>query len=106
MFEFWINVDNRTLGLVVGPGPDETRQKLFSMARAHPGTFDDPWKAVGAWYVIYSNEFLNREMYEEASASDREEEIRRKWSEFVQDDLPRINDEIRQTGWIWGQDGT
>jgi hypothetical protein len=104
MFEFWNNDDNLTLALVVGPGPDEIRQKLFSMARANPGPFDDPWKAADAWYVIYTNEFLNEEIYEEGSEGDREEVIRRHWTGFIQDDLPRIDEALKNERWIWRQD--
>jgi hypothetical protein len=101
LFEFWNNDDNLTLSLVVGPGPEETRQRLFSVARAHPDTFDEPWKATGAWYVIYIYEFLDGEMYEDADRIDREKQIRERWAGFLNEDLPRIDAALKEELWIW-----
>lgn len=104
MFEFWNNEDNLTLALVVGPGPDETREKLFGMARVNGEPFENPWKAAGAWCVIYTKEFLNGEMYDEARDGDREEEIRMHWTGFVRDDLHLIDEALKRESWIWGWD--
>lgn len=101
MFEFWSNPNNLTLGLVVGPGSEESREKLFSVARSNPDAFEEPWKAAGAWYVLFSREFLDGRMYEDATDNEREEKIRRHWTEFLEEDLPRIDATLKQESWIW-----
>ena len=101
MFEFWNNPDNLTLGLVVGPGSEETRERLFDMVRANPDTFEELWQAADAWYSIYTCELLSGRMYEDGDQVDREREIRRRWAQFLNEDLPRIDAALKEERWIW-----
>ena len=87
------------LQLALGPGPDETRQRILAMARANPDIFviqRHPPK----WYYLYTRVFLNRGGYEELNQEEREEEIRRHWDEFLDNDLPRIEAALRREAWI------
>jgi hypothetical protein len=53
---------------------------------------------------MYRRTFLTRRFYEEASDSDREAEIRRRWSEFLNEDLSRLDEVIQGQRWIWESD--
>ncbi len=84
----------------------EARRRLFDVARRHESLFD--------WFMekpkrglnpkLYRRTFLTGRHYEEASDSDREDEIRRAWAEFLDVDLPRIDAALRGERWIWESD--
>jgi hypothetical protein len=101
MFEFWNNPNNLTLGLVIGPGPDETRKRLFNMVSGSSDVLENPRKLGGAWYAIYLREFLDGAMYEEGFVRERQQEIRRQWAGFLEEDLPRIEEAFKGEKWIW-----
>ncbi len=50
---------------------------------------------------LYRRTFLTGRLYEEASEGDREEEIRRVWTEFLDGDLPQIDAALKEERWIW-----
>jgi hypothetical protein len=102
LFEFWYYPSGLWLMLFVGPGPDETRQRLVDMVTTHPDIFKvtGSW---GKWSAIYTRTFLEEEMHEDAKV--RDEKIRRRWSEFLEHDLPRIDAVIKREGWIWQHPG-
>ena len=85
---------------------EEARRRLFDVARRHESLFD--------WFVekpkrglnpkLYRRTFLTGRHYEEAGDSDREDEIRRVWTDFLDGDLPRIDAVLRGERWVWGSD--
>jgi len=102
LFEFWNDPDKLQLKLMVGPGEEETRRKLFEMVRANPGLFQSPRSTDVKHGRIFSRRFLGRRMYEEGVSDDeREGEIRRRWAEFLDEDLPRIEAALKEERWIW-----
>ena len=50
---------------------------------------------------LFKRIFLTPEHYEECSDSEREQEIRRQWGEFLEKDLPRIEAALKKETWIW-----
>jgi len=40
-------------------------------------------------------------MYEAVPNNEREAEIRKNWDDFLENDLPRIDDTLKQERWIW-----
>ncbi len=101
LFDFWNYPGSLDLKLYVGPGPEETRQRLLDVARAHPDAFRVTGNPNSRWTAILSRTFLNQKMYEDADPVDRDEEIRRRWSLFLEEDLPRIDAAFKEERWIW-----
>jgi hypothetical protein len=55
----------------------------------------------GGWNLIFVRKFLGPEMYEAVPNNEREAEIRKNWDDFLENDLPRIDDTLKQERWIW-----
>jgi hypothetical protein len=90
LFELENDPGRLRLKLTLGPGADEIRQKVVGMVRSNPDVFRVP-KVFGAkWSMIYVRSFLEQELYEDTDFEDIEREIRRRWSEFLEKDLPRM----------------
>jgi hypothetical protein len=53
----------------------------------------------GKWSIIYSREFLKAQDYE-MSWEFRENEIKRKWKEFIESDLPKIIQAMKNQSWF------
>ena len=103
LFQFDNNVDRLTLHLVIGPGPNETRQKLLDMAHAHKPLFRPSQQALGKKYnTIYIRQILSAKGYEETTVEEIEAEIRKKWLQFIEHDLPQITAILKSEKWIWG----
>lgn len=94
MFVFLNKRDYLDLVLSVGPGPEETRKKLFEMATNHEVFVaprnPDAEASRRSWPQIFTRHFLKQEAYENLDQEEREQEIRAQWGEFVKNDLPRI----------------
>jgi hypothetical protein len=89
------------LHLFMGPGPEETRQKLLGMVRSNePDVFVLP-RATGTWIPVYHRPILLPEVYDKLTREQREQEIRRHWDEFFDNDLPEIEKALRREAWIW-----
>lgn len=103
LFEFANNPNNFNLHLIIGPGPIETRQKLFNMASLnHP--FKPAFKVLGKnWSTIFVRSFLTSSVYQNALLDQLEEEIRKKWDQFLEHDLPEIRAALLKEDWIWKQ---
>jgi hypothetical protein len=100
LFEFWYYPDDLRLYLFIGPGPDEIRQKLFERVDSHPEVFRGSGHR-GDYRAIYILTFLEGEEMH-AEIEDRNGMIRRRWSEFLKEDLPRIDAALKEERWILG----
>ena len=103
MLLFQVTNDHNVLNLhlFLGPGPEETRQKLLGMVRSNePDVFVLP-RATGTWIPIYHHPMILPEVYDKLTREQREQEIRRHWDEFLDNDLPRIEEALRREAWIW-----
>ena len=100
-FEFQNAVDSLKLHLYIGPGPKETRQKLFDMAIQKKPLFKPAKSLYDKWNSIYQRSFLKPEDYEDASDDELEEKIRKHWTAFLENDLPKIRAALKAEDWIW-----
>jgi hypothetical protein len=101
LFEFENLTGVLTLRLHIGPGPDETRQKLLDIARTNQPPLKAASKSLNQkWNSIYSKSFLKAKDYEDADSEHLEKEIRKHWAEFIGSDLPKIMDVIKEEKWI------
>jgi len=104
LFEFRNEVDSLKLSLYIGPGPQETRQKLFDMATQKMPPFKPANKTLNnKWNAIYHYQqpFLTPKLYEDASDDKLEAEIRKHWTAFLENDLPKIKAALKAEDWIW-----
>jgi len=94
------------LHLSMGPGPERIRRGLFEMAADHdvfvePHANDDKAIRARSWPIIFTRHLLKPEAYEKLDQEQREEEIRKRWGEFQEKDLPRIEEAVSSETWIW-----
>ncbi|BCL83535.1 PD-(D/E)XK nuclease family protein [Ktedonobacteria bacterium brp13] len=102
LFEFRNEVDSLKLILYIGPGPQETRQKLLDMALQKMPPFKPVHKTLRIkWNSIYQQPFLTAKSYEDASDDQLEAEIRKHWTAFLENDLPKIKAALKAEDWIW-----
>ncbi len=96
LFEIYIKQDELSSILWIGPGPVETRQALLDMAQADTGTFRAQSKTLRQKYnSIYRKNFLKPKDFEEGQNENLEEKIKKVWDEFMQVDLPKILNAVR-----------
>ncbi len=105
LFQFNNNDSNLNLEMFIGPGSEEVRRKLFKMAQSNPDTFEVPRNIAKKHNRIYSRSFLIKDMYEDADYEERRLKIQRCWTEFLEEDLPKIDTALRQERWIWELNG-
>src|SRR5215208_2379307 len=102
LFEF-SNRDTIRLKLLIGPGPEEVRQKLFDMA-LRGATFRPSREVLQRkWNTIFSRNFLklDPEFYEEDSDDEVREKLHQEWTMFLKHDLSRLDASLKQEEWIW-----
>lgn len=102
LFQFNNFEEKLSLFLVIGPGPAETRQKILDIAHANQPPFKPAFHALGKkWNTIYVRQFLAASAYEESEGEDLEIEIGKKWKQFLENDLPKIQSALKSQEWIW-----
>lgn len=86
------NYPNRlSLHLIIGPGPDEWRQRLFKLSRAYPRVLRGGRSQLHSkWTTIFKHDFLRTRDYEDVSFEDLQLKIDKAWAQFLTDDLPEI----------------
>jgi hypothetical protein len=101
LFEFQNAVNSLKLHLYIGPGPKETRQRLFDMATQKKLLFKPAKSLKTKWNAIFQRSFLKPEDYEDASDDELEKKIREHWIAFLENDLPKIRAALEAEDWIW-----
>lgn len=97
LFECYNRPEHLKVVLYIGPGPEETRQKLFSMAQENTPLFRTQSKGLNQkWNSIYSRKLLQRKDYEESQMEDFEIKIEKVWKDFIENDLPKIKSTIQK----------
>ena len=103
LFQFANFKDLLRLTLVIGPGPEEIRQKLFEFIRQQGSPYKRSLSALGKmWLTVYTRDFIKTSSDQEKSTEELKEEIKRKWGEFLEHEFSKIEDpladEIRRLG--------
>jgi hypothetical protein len=102
-FVFGNYSDHLILDLQIRPGDEATRRRLFAMAHARSDVFNGDKDPSEAYSNIFRRTMLPPTYYEyDVEASELEREVRRRWDEFLDKDLPRIEEALRKETWIWG----
>jgi GNAT superfamily N-acetyltransferase len=102
LFEFKNYVDRLALHFLIGPGPNDIRQRILDMAHAHTPLLRPSQHALGKkWNAIFVRPILLAKDYEDTTAEEIEVEIRKKWLQFIEHDLPQITSILKSESWIW-----
>jgi len=102
VFEFFNGEDRLRLTLIIGPGPDETRQRLFDMAFRHAPPFRRSSKTLTPMYsTIFNRSFLTPTAYQEKNIDELKEELDRQWKNFLEHDLPKLDAVLQRETWLW-----
>jgi len=92
LFEFQ-NRDNKlVLKLIIGPGDQETRERLYHAAVSHKEIFDPAGKLTRQFTQIFKQEFLTKYFDEEYDYEEIKKQIEVKFSKFLENDLVKIHE--------------
>lgn len=96
LFVFTNLQDSLKLSLSLGPGPDDTRKALFEVISQKEPPFKRSFKAMGRmWSTIYNRNFLTRMNYQEKNTEELQEEIKRRWNEFLDHEMPKMDEALK-----------
>jgi hypothetical protein len=101
-FVFINKPDSLTLILQLTPGDEGIRRRLYEMGHRDELLFNkivDP--ETDSYPTLYHRTFLSPDFSEKSSERQREQEVRRHWNEFLDKDLPRVEEALRKETWIW-----
>jgi hypothetical protein len=90
-----------TIYLEIGSGDSHTREKLFNVVKNNRDVFEVTDETQDDIAQIYKRSLLTPDFYENTTNQQREEEIRKQWDEFLDKDLPRIEEALKKETWIW-----
>lgn len=91
LFEFQNYPDSLRLKLIIGPGPEEVRKKLFQFASDNQPPFKPQAKSLNRLYnEVFARTFLSAKSYADATDEELEIKIREQWEHFKESDLPQI----------------
>lgn len=97
LFEFEVRQPNVYLILTLGPGELSNRVEIFEALNNHDiigWTGDKPKKDKG--WVVLMRQTISGSISPDASITDISEEIQNFWDQFLENELPRINEGIIQ----------
>ncbi len=102
LFEFVNGADSLKLKLTIGPGRPGFTRRLFELAQQKAGTpLTTFYKRPNSkWNSIYLRNILTRSDYSDAALDSLEPKIRKKWKEFLEQDLPAIQAVLRNQPWF------
>lgn len=97
LFQFTNVQDLVRISLVLGPGPDYIRNKLFDVISHHGPPFKHSLKTIGRmWSTVYSRNILTKTNYKDNTTEELLEEIRRRWNDFLEHEFPKFDDVLLQ----------
>lgn len=96
LFEFKY-MGNMEIWLTVGPGPEETRERLYQLAQRVGTPFKTSRsKRMGDWFYIYSKPILDRQDFNTFDPDKARTKIEKAIADFFQDDYWPLVNTIRQ----------
>jgi hypothetical protein len=106
LFQFTNYADRIDLWLVLGPGPEEARQRLLDMALRKGNPFNPRDKALNKmWNLLFRSRFVRFKpgSQEVDDEEENKHQIGKRWERFLDEDLPSIDSAIKAESWIWQQ---
>lgn len=92
LFEFQNKDSKLALKLIIGPGDQEAREKIYNKAVSHKGIFNAVGKLGRQFAQIYSKEFLPKYFDEESDYEEIKGQIEDKFTMFIENDLGKIHE--------------
>lgn len=99
LFEASNDEDSVTVRVIIGPGPLETRRKLFDLAHAKQPPFRPVSKFYNQWNTILAHKLLTAKAYD-LHDDDFSVELEKQWKRFVEKEIPATVAAIDQESWI------
>jgi len=100
LFEADNDPDRLTIRVTIGPGPADTRRRLFDMAVAKQPPFRvSNAKLSDRWNTIVAHKLLTGKAYD-LHDDDFRAELEKQWKRFVEKELPGIVHAIAEEKWI------
>jgi hypothetical protein len=102
LFEFRNEPTRLQVQLVLGPGPEESRKHIFDMALQHRPPFNPSSRSLSTkWNTLFSRLVLNPRLYEDRTLEELEADVRKQWSQFVEQTLPEIVKTVAEEVLTW-----
>lgn len=101
LFEFYNGPEKLVMRLVIGPGEQQVRERLYNMASASLGTLRAGGKLYTKWQTIYTLNLLTEKDLQEGEFEALAEKINKQWGKFIAEDLPAILDLVKRETWVW-----
>jgi hypothetical protein len=99
LFEVQNDPTRVSLKLTIGPGPEQTRARLFEVALANKPVFKTSQSTLGRmWNMIYQRTLLAGTKLQEDDIESISEHLRREWRQFVEQALPQIEAKLQASG--------
>lgn len=95
LFEFVNKSDGLKLCLIIGPGDDSIRKKIYDVFKE--SDIFKKTRLYDKWTRIYSKEFLSRSDLESNDLENLKNTIKEKFDDFVNSDMKKINDVITKS---------
>jgi len=93
LFVFLNEPNALKLHLIIGPGPDEIRQKVFKVICENEPPFSRSFKALGKnTSTVYKYNLLTKNNYQEKTTEELQDEIKHKWNDFLNHEMPKLNE--------------
>jgi len=97
LFELNNNSNGVDLYLIIGPGPQDIREKLYAIAKRNLSLFNKSKRNLTKqWFTIYKKSILRPKEYEDKEAEEIRKLIEEKLTKFKSLDLPKIEYEIKK----------
>ncbi len=95
LFEFYNYYKRGVIRLYIGPGDNEIRNRLHTIAKMDTRLFNISDRKLGSkWLAIYQKEYLKTKDYEESDVVELGDSIAKKFAAFISEDLPKIEKHI------------
>jgi PD-(D/E)XK nuclease superfamily len=83
--------DRVIVSLVIGPSPQETREKLYRAAASQPDLFKNLVKPMGKkWATIFMRELLSPAAAKNMNSDEKADAIELNWAAFQAEELPEL----------------
>jgi len=97
LFELNNNPNGVDLHLIIGPGPQEIREKLYAIAKGNLSLFNKSKRNLYKyWFTLYKKTLLRSKEYEDKEVEEVRKVLEEKWTDFKTSDLPKIEDELKK----------
>lgn len=105
LFEIQNFPDALRIGLIIGPGENQVREKLYDMVKKNLELFQPSRRQLTSMYLsIYRASLLTkRDFSDVVSIDDIKQKIKAKWDHFIENQLPELLSVVNEQEWIWDE---